>query len=67
MTKNVANQKLKDAIKRKNIGSAQNMNRQNDNRATLIRPTKFISKSRDAIKRRTIGKRNRTISNYARN
>ena len=65
MTENIVNQKSKDAIKGKNIGSAQNRTCQNHRKATLIFPTKVIIKEIDAIKRRTTGKRNGTISNYS--
>ena len=64
MTENTANLKSRDAIKRKSTRNTQNRTRQTHRRATLIRPTKVIIKSRYSIRRRAIG--NMDLSNYAR-
>ena len=63
MISNTANKKSKDAIKRKITRNARKRTLHTHLRATLIRPTKVIIKSRDAIKRRAIG--NGTLTNYA--
>ena len=54
----------KDAIKRKMSGNARNRNRHTHPQATMIRPTKSIIKSRDAIRIKNTGKINRNLSNY---
>ena len=66
MTSNIENQKSNDVMERKSIGNARNRSRQTHRRATLIRLTKFIIKSR-FDKRKIIRKRNRILSNYAQN
>ena len=50
MIANIENQKAKEVIKRKIIGSARSRNRQTHSQATMIRPTKVIIKARYAIK-----------------
>ena len=50
MIANIENQKAKDVIKIKSIGSRQNRTRQNHRQSTLIFPTKVIIKARYAIK-----------------
>ena len=61
------NIKAKDVAEGKIIVSAINRTRQTHRRATLIRLTKENIKSRVAIKIRSIGKRDRTLSNCAKN
>ena len=63
MTANTENLKARDAIKRKRVGNARNRIHQTHCRATLIRPSKLIIKSKDSIRRRAIV--NRNLSNYA--
>ena len=67
MTENIANKKGNDVIERKSTGNARNRTHQTYIQATLISSTKAIIKSRDAIKRRSIGKRNMNLSDYAQN
>ena len=62
---NKANKKSNEVIKIKSITNEQKNTRQTHSRATLIRPTKVIIKSRDAIKRIAFGKGN--LSNYVKN
>ena len=64
MTENTENQKSNDLIKIKHIGSSQNRTRQTYHRVNMICLTKLIIKARDKIKRRAIGKRNGTLSNF---
>ena len=67
ITANIENQKTKDAIKRKIIRNATNRTRQTHCRATQICLMKAVIKARDAINSKYIGKRNRTLLNYAQN
>ena len=62
---NIVNQKSNNSIKRKNTRSAKNRTRQSRCLETLIRPTKVDIKTKYVIKRRTTGKINGTLSNYA--
>ena len=62
-----ANIKAKDAIKIKKNGNERNRTRQTHHQTTMIRLEKAIIKARNTIKRRSIRKRNRTLSNYMQN
>ena len=62
MTENI---KSIGAIRRKSTGSTRNRTCQNHRQRTLISLKEVIIKTKDAIKRRTTRKRNRTLSDYA--